>query len=269
MVLLFGSYLLGRNATNYPEQPAFADTAVVVDGVDDAPRITAPAASTENVASASAQQSTSSSSAAFWARDLIQTQAQAQAALFSYLAIDDTTDMCNESGSYACEQIQLSTWNELKELNRPAVLGLIGADKKLAFTTLIGLDEMHAQVLIGNQVRVVDWQTLAPLWNGMVFYLWSRPPGFVRPLAPGDRGPAVVWLAQQFAILDQQPSPLTHDSYSPAMKKRVEIFQTQQNLRADGIAGAQTLRKLNEVLGLDQTLDEVAAEIADAPVGAE
>src|SRR5690606_920446 len=135
----------------------------------------------------------------------------------------------------------------------------INADKKLMLSTLVGLDEHQAWILVDGAVRMVAWETLAPLWDGSTFFIWVRPPGFVRPLTQGDRGPAVAWLAQQFATLDQQPLPLARDIYTAALKTRVEIFQAQHNLTADGIAGAQTLRKLNEVLGLDQTLMEVGS----------
>lgn len=188
-------------------------------------------------------------------RDFLRAQAQ----LVKYLALADTTDVCAINGIYACEQVQLATWDDLKALNRPAILGLINADKKLMFSTLVGLDEHQAWILVDGAVRMVAWETLAPLWDGSTFFIWVRPPGFVRPLTQGDRGPAVAWLAQQFATLDQQPLPLARDIYTAALKTRVEIFQAQHNLTADGIAGAQTLRKLNEVLGLDQTLMEVGS----------
>lgn len=191
-----------------------------------------------------------------WERDL----ARAQATLFAYLAVGDATDVCASNGIYACEQVQLTTWDDLKALNRPAVLGLVGADKKLAFAILIGLDETQAKVLIDGQPRDVAWEVLAGLWNGSTFYLWTQPPGFVRPITQGDRGPAVDWLARQFATLDQQPLPLTRDTYNAALKTRVEIFQAQQNLTADGIAGVQTLRKLNDVLGLDKTLAAIETD---------
>jgi len=161
---------------------------------------------------------------------------------------------CVDDPQFRCEQIRPNSWNELLELNRPSVLTLITEDKKLAYVTLIGLTDDTALLLDDEGRFTLPWSKLASLWNGRVTYLWRRPPGFDKPVSPGDRGMAVQWLALQFSRLDQQTTPLTRDTYTPVLAKRVELFQRAQGLQADGIAGAQTLRKLNEVLGLDKTL---------------
>src|SRR5690606_15776965 len=139
------------------------------------------------------------------------------------------------------------------------------ADKKLAYATLVGLSETQALVLIADQSMVVEWHSLAAMWNGQVQYLWRRPPSFERPIVLGDRGPLVVWLAQQFAVLDKQAAPLSRDTFNQVMEKRVKIFQAEQQLKPDGIVGAQTLRRLNEALGIDKTLVNADAELPDLP----
>jgi general secretion pathway protein A len=64
----------------------------------------------------------------------------------------------------------------------------------------------------------------------------------------------VTWIAEQFAVLDKQPSPLTRQFFTDRLKKRVELFQSTQNILPDGVINAQTLRRLNEVLGVDKSL---------------
>src|SRR5690606_35028139 len=98
------------------------------------------------------------------------------------------------------------------------------------------------------------WVELASLWQGQVYFLWRRPPAYDRPLSGGERGRFPAWLAQQFAKLDQQSKPLSQDTYNPVLKRRVQLFQAQHQLNPDGIVGAQTLRRLNEYLGLDELL---------------
>lgn len=189
------------------------------------------------------------SSPKFWTRNYD----AAQQSLASYLGVVDPA-ICEQGKTFACEKTQVSTWDDLKDINRPAVLTLITADKKQAYVTLVGLSEDRALVIQDKQFVIIDWAELAALWNGSVAYLWQRPPGFDRPLVLGDKGRAVTWLAQQFAVLDKQAAPLSRDTFSAVMKKRVEIFQTSQGLEPDGIVGAQTLRRLNEVLGVDKAL---------------
>ncbi len=157
-----------------------------------------------------------------------------------------------------CEKAQLQTWNQLRELNRPVVMTLITPERKLAYTTLVGLNERKALLLTENGERAMAWAELAPLWTGEVEYLWYKPPGFQNSLGPGSSGPAVAWLAQQFAQLDGKREPLTRDRYSERLARRVQIFQRQHQLEDDGIVGLKTLQSLNQVLGFEQPLDEPA-----------
>jgi len=70
----------------------------------------------------------------------------------------------------------------------------------------------------------------------------------------GDKSDLVTWIAEQFAAIDQQPAPLTRQFFTDRLKKRVELFQSTQNILPDGVINAQTLRRLNEVLGVDKSL---------------
>lgn len=278
ILLLIASFMLGKTSNRVDPAPEVATTAGTPPEV--IPTSSLSASSIDNTTVSPAVDAKSSAAAppdplvdldsavvppvtpaeppVFWVRQLT----QAEQTLFRYVGVDPTADPCAASEGYACEKARLSTWDDLKDLNRPALLTLVTADKKLAYATLVGLDEDQALVLVKDRSRVVDWAQVAALWNGQVFYLWHRPPTFERPLMPGDKGRAVVWLAQQFAVLDQQDAPLSRDFFNPALKKRVEIFQAEHNLEADGIAGAETLRRLNEKLGLDKTLVNVDATIS-------
>ena len=119
---------------------------------------------------------------------------------------------------------------------------------------VIGLGEENALLLRDGTEFTVPWSRIAELWNDELTYVWFRPAGFDTPLMNGQRGPAVNWLADQFARLDRQESPLARNIYNEKLKKRVELFQESQGIKPDGIVGAQTLRRLNEVLGIDKAL---------------
>lgn len=162
-----------------------------------------------------------------------------------------------ESGP-VCQKARLETWDQLRELNRPVVMTLITPERKLAYTSLIGLNESQALLMTENGERIIAWAELAPLWTGEVEYLWYKPAGFQNSAGPGSSGPAVSWLAQQFAQLDGKSEPLTRDRYSERLARRVQIFQRQQQLEDDGIVGLKTLQSLNQVLGFEQPLGEPA-----------
>lgn len=193
----------------------------------------------------------------FWVRDAN----IAHNGLLGYLelAVTDAANPCVTSSqqTYSCERLRDGTWNQLKDVNRPAVLTLVTADKKLAYVLLVGLGEEEALVVHEESELRVPWLDIAQQWNGEFVYAWHRPQGFDSPLSAGQRGPQVNWLAEQFAILDQQSAPLTRNVYNDKLKKRVELFQVSQKIEPDGIVGAQTLRRLNEVLGIDKLLQPV------------
>lgn len=276
VVLLIGSFFLGRNTPRHepaltPELSSVGDVVApvakpdaLVDG-NPAPQAPIPEAGLLTDQSVVTEPG-AATNPLMWERDL----ALAQQALFTYIEADATENPCAAGAEFSCERPQLSTWNDLRDINRPALLTLVTDDKKLAYVTLIGLSDERALVLVDGAPVAVAWQELASLWNGGVFYLWRRPAGFDRPIVLGDRGRMVSWLARQFATLDQQAAPLSRDTYNEVMKKRVEIFQASQGLEPDGIVGAQTLHRLNDALGLDKTLviDEADFQAVSA-VGAE
>lgn len=236
LLVLVGAFMFGR----FGDQTAIAVPANIL-----ASELLAPVVSEASLPSLSP----------FWVRD----KELAWQALLSYVAIAEV-DSCTSSSSIVCEEVQLGTWDDVIAINRPAVLTLVTEDKKLAYVTLVGLIDERALVISNNQPLIVAWIDLAAQWNGSVSFLWRRPKGFDRPVVLGDKGPFVTWLAQQFVKLDQQEIPITRDIFTANMKKRIEIFQASQQLKPDGIVGAQTLRRLNDILGIDRELitDEVS-----------
>ncbi len=182
----------------------------------------------------------------------------AQLVLFDYLAIpiDNRMNPCLSSvtANYSCEKARLSSWDELKDVNRPGLMTLATDDKKWVYLLVVGLSENYLLVIENGMEKIVPWSDVAPVWTGDFVYVWSRPEGFDKSLQLGDKSDLVTWVAEQFARLDQQPAPLTRQFFTEKLKKRVELFQRTQNILPDGVIGAQTLRRLNEVLGADKLL---------------
>ena len=64
-------------------------------------------------------------------------------------------------------------------------------------------------------------------------------------------------------------APLTRQFFTERLQKRVELFQTTQNILPNGVINAQTLRRLNEVLGADKLLVELDEQKLLAPLETE
>jgi general secretion pathway protein A len=199
----------------------------------------------------------------------IRDQAAAQLALFNYVGIAaaDKKSPCLlvKDADYVCEKARINSWDELKDINRPGLLTLATSDKKWVYALLIGLSENHALVLENGAEKIVRWSEIADVWNGDLLYVWSRPQSFESELQLGDKSDLVTWIAEQFATLDQQPAPLTRQFFTERLQKRIELFQTTQNIFPNGVITAQTLRRLNEVLGVDKLLVELDEQKLLAP----
>jgi general secretion pathway protein A len=168
-----------------------------------------------------------------------------------------------------CEKIHITSWDELKDINRPGLITLATPDKKWVYALMVGLSENHALLMANGVQKIVPWSEVANVWNGDLLYVWSRPKGFENSLQMGDKSDLVTWVAEQFAKLDQQPAPLTRQFFTERLQKRVELFQSTHNIIPDGVINAQTLRRLNEVLGLDKPLVELDEQKLLAPIKTE
>ncbi|MDO3386476.1 AAA family ATPase [Gilvimarinus sp. SDUM040013] len=189
---------------------------------------------------------------------LIRRLSDAQAQLAGYSGFDNPLT-CFTSGSDAaiCEVEHYDTWQQLAELNRPALLSVITPDKFHAYVLVVGLTSSQALVIDRDGTQhSVALAELGALWRGQTIYLWRRPPGYQKgaSVGLGDSGPLVHWLSNAFARIDEQQRPLTDDRFNSALAARLKIFQRNSGLTVDGILGQQTILRLNERLGIDTTL---------------
>ena len=181
-------------------------------------------------------------------------QQQAITALAKTLGLNDNNCGDTNTGQLQCEQLRVESWQALQTYNRPAVLTLITPAKMQHYLVLTGIDDNQANVVFQGQQQTVDLETIGTLWNGEFLFLWQPESFYTGPIGLNDSGPMVNWLAQQFASLDQQDTPLASDSFTPQLAQRVKIFQQNHQLEADGVVGVQTILKLQEQLGTTQTL---------------
>lgn len=165
---------------------------------------------------------------------------------------------------YACETGRAPTWDALQSLDRPAVLQISTPARYSAYVTLVGITGGEALLLAQGELRRVSLEELGAMWTGEYVFVWRRPEPFSEAVGLGSRGAMVEWVAQQFATLDGQQAPLAQDRFNRQLQQRVKIFQREHNLQDDGFVGLQTLLKLNQALGLEQTLTGVQSALLGA-----
>ena len=135
--------------------------------------------------------------------------------------------------------------DELRELNRPAVLLLRDAQGREFHATLRALDNKSASFVVGAHTRSVRIEALAAQWSGQYTALLRLPSYAHVNIRSGERGPAVVWLKRQLAQaqgrkLESGTEPL----FDAALLQQVRQFQLTEGLIPDGVVGTQTLMRL-------------------------
>jgi general secretion pathway protein A len=171
----------------------------------------------------------------------------ARAALFQAWGADYRGgDPCREAKALGLRcRTARGSLDELRQLDRPALLRLRDDQGREVQATLTALSAAGARVVIAGQVRQLTAAALASRWTGHYSLLWRPPAAVPDTLRPGDRGPAVAWLRAQMAGLHgRQADAATEPVFDDALVGEVKAFQREHGLRADGCVGSQTLVRL-------------------------
>ena len=108
----------------------------------------------------------------------------------------------------------------------------------------------EATLEIAGQVVTVPLAQLAPLWTGQYLLLW-RPQIDLLLIGPGNTGEAVRWLRRRLALAADQPNPEPLSAtFDNALGKQLRVFQQDNGLQPDGLAGGRTLVLLNNLTPL-------------------
>ena len=135
--------------------------------------------------------------------------------------------------------------DELRRLDRPAVLLMRDAQGREFHAALVALDDKTATFAIGAGTRTVALGALAAQWAGQYTLLWRMPADAQENIRSGERGPAVQWLVGQLAqaqgrVAEPGKDPLFDD----VLRRQVKQFQLAQGLIPDGAVGPQTAVRL-------------------------
>jgi len=135
--------------------------------------------------------------------------------------------------------------NELRQVNRPAVLLLNDKQGRKFYATLSLLDDKVAIFNVANQTVAVAVGALAEQWSGQYTMLWRMPPVAKQKIQLGDHGPDVEWLRNQLAQINGTAAEPAEDPvFDEAMLRQVKQFQLVQGLPPTGTVGTQTLMRL-------------------------
>ena len=137
---------------------------------------------------------------------------------------------------------------ELQALQYPALISLTDETGGLYYATLVSLGPDKASLLIGNQSWQVDRQWLSDAWGGSYTLLWRMPKGGVALIGNNAGATQVQWLDNTLSRALQQPDRKVR-RFDAELKNKLQQFQREQGLTPDGIAGSNTLLRLNVVAG--------------------
>ncbi len=142
--------------------------------------------------------------------------------------------------------LQSGTWNNLRHLNRPAVIELIDERGQKHHVLVSGLKGDEVSSEIGGQRYSFPVSDFDQYWYGQYLVLWKPPLADGRVLRRGMRGPWVVWLRDTLARYEGKPAPKPiSDTFDEQLEARVKAFQRSHRLAEDGIVGRLTMLQLN------------------------
>jgi len=169
-----------------------------------------------------------------------------------------------QSGQPGCEQAgaagyqcvwQRGSWSGIRQFDRPAILTLIDSDGAAHNVVLTAIEDDMVELSIGS-VRVTHaLADVSNMWFGQYMLLWQPPDGISEAIRPGSIGPGVLWLRQSLASIDARYQTAAADSaeFDAELQQKVRLFQRDNRLNVDGLAGTQTQIIVNNLLAPDST----------------
>jgi general secretion pathway protein A len=138
---------------------------------------------------------------------------------------------------------------ELRLLDRPAVLTLRDGPL-VSYAVLTAMDDNNVTLRRNGKTQTIPVAALAARFDGAFTTFWKMPRFYRDQIAGGEQGPDVDWIAARLAQLNGVAPPAENLPLNAAMREQLRSFQTQQNLKADGVAGPRTYMRLNQLTGV-------------------
>jgi len=158
--------------------------------------------------------------------------------------------------------------DELRQLDRPAVLTLRDDPVVPNYVLLTALDKRNATIMTpGGTPQTISLEALGARFGGEFTTFWRAPRSWRDEVSVGDHGPDVDWLAKRLSQLYELKKPQENQPLDAALRSRLTEFQTEQHLKADGVAGPKTFIRLYQLGGVQEPRLLARAGKADAVAG--
>lgn len=153
-----------------------------------------------------------------------------------------------ESHGLRAERLDSGDIADLQKVNRPGIVRLKDESGFLKSYLITEITQISVVVRKGADSQLLGLQDFIARWSGSFVYLW-RPPQQIGSLKLGDSNPlALDWLQSRLAAVDTNAEIIISGGrYTQAVADQVLAFQQQQNIKADGVVGRETLLRLNQL----------------------
>lgn len=139
---------------------------------------------------------------------------------------------------------QQGNWHSLVRLNYPAVVYLVDDEQLPFYGTVVSRQGEQLLLQLAEQQLWVDREWFTRHFSGTLELLWQAPHYQPKEIGRGAPAAQIQWLENALAHI-QDKSPRLVSRFDDELEQSLRAFQRQHGLRADAIAGNQTLVQLN------------------------
>lgn len=139
---------------------------------------------------------------------------------------------------------QQGDWVSLLRLNYPAVVYLTDDNNQRFYGAVVGAAEDKLLLQLAEQQLWVDKAWFEPHFSGTFELLWQESAVTMADISQKSSVSQLQWLEDALALI-QYRSARRIQQYDSELEQDLKSFQREHGLKADGIAGSQTLVRLN------------------------
>lgn len=132
----------------------------------------------------------------------------------------------------------------LTRLNYPAVVYLVDDNQQDFYGAVIAVDGEQLLMQLGEQQLWVERTWFNQHFSGTFEILWQAPNLPMMEISQKSSPGQLQWLENALAHVAKRPSRRV-SQFDLKLENDLKAFQSQHGLKADGIAGNQTLVRLN------------------------
>ncbi|MEI8600573.1 AAA family ATPase [Shewanella sp. PP-Sp27a-2] len=143
----------------------------------------------------------------------------------------------------SCYQ-QQGNWMSLTRLNYPAVVYLVDDNQQDFYGAVIAVDGEQLLMQLGEQQLWVDRAWFNQHFSGTFEILWQAPNLPMMDISQKSSPVQLQWLENALAHVNNRNARRVNQ-FDVQLENDLKSFQSQHGLKADGIAGNQTLVRLN------------------------